>query len=174
MALGKALGDPIISVASGAFTLDPKAVCFLRFWTRRRKPWPGLLRRRRGLRFAAFLDSRRRRRRSLRGLRFAGLLQRRRLRRPRLWRRWWALAQAEEVVGPRLRRRGFPRRIRWRHEGLCRRRHAGRRRRHFNHGWSFVLCCKVRLVLCNMQYASSQKGSQCNMQCSCHEHLCQA
>ena len=122
-AISKALGARSMSMASGAFTLDPKALM---------APWPiwchaGLRRRR----FAAFLDSRRRRR--LRRLRFAGFLQRRR--------RWRCrLCNLEQVwrhgLGCR-KLRGFPRRIRFWREGLCRRTHAVRRwRRHVNHGFA--------------------------------------
>ena len=151
-AISKALGDPSISVASGAFTLDPKAVCMARH---------GLLLWRR---FAGLLDSRQRRR--LRRMRFAAFLDSNSRR--RRWRCRRCNFQAMRAgLGCRM-LRGFPRLNRfWRHEGHCRRTHAVLRwRLHGNHGFAARFCIYM--------HCSSQKGSQCNMQCSCHEHICQA
>ena len=109
-ARSKALADCSISVAKGAVTLDPTALCFLRWWT---APWPRLcflrlwtglrlllwrLRLRR-MRFAAFLHSnwRRRRCRHLKAERRHGLGCRKLI---RFWRR-------RTVV------------LRWRLHGLC-------------------------------------------------------
>ena len=141
-AISKALGEWSTSVASGALTLDPPALCFLRFWT---APWPGLLLWRLDFwtpgstsGFARLLDSRQRRRRR----RFAAFLDSNSRRRRWRCRR----CNLEQVWRPGLgcrKLRGFPRRSRfWRgREGLCRRIHAGRRcTRHGNHGFAARFC----------------------------------
>jgi hypothetical protein len=110
-AISKALGDPSISVASGAFTLDPKAVCMARHGLLLWRRFAGHRQRRRlrRMRFAAFLDSNSRRRRW-------------RCRRCNLEQVW------RHGLGCR-KLRGFPRQIRfwrrrtvvlrWRLHGLC-------------------------------------------------------